>query len=202
MNKVAKIFVAVCAMTVAVLSIFALTSCGIGSMNYQTNTHEITEDFDKLSINVDTADVSIAPSEDGKVKVVCFERKNDKHAVSVEDGTLTLKNIDPKKWYQHIGLFSFKSQTVTVYLPAAEYASLVFRGSTGDLSIPGGYNFGDTDIDLSTGKINLDGSCFGALTIRVSTGKINLNDTCCESLSARASTGDITLKGVASAGAV
>ena len=49
------------------------------TVKYETNTHEISETFDKLSINTDTADIVIGLSDDGKCRVECHEEEKAKH---------------------------------------------------------------------------------------------------------------------------
>ena len=56
--------------------IFCLSACSVGwdfsqlgTQKFETNIHEIIEEFTDISISVDTADVHILPSEDGERKV-------------------------------------------------------------------------------------------------------------------------------------
>ena len=69
---------------------------------YETNSHNISETFANISVNADTADILIVPSDDGSASVECYERENVKHSVSVKDGVLVIDTVDERKWYEHI----------------------------------------------------------------------------------------------------
>ena len=186
----------------------------LGTVKFETNTYEITRDFSNLSIKVDTAHVSLLPSEDGSCRVVCYEQKKVKHEVRAADGTLTVNVRDTRKWYNYIGV-SFQTARICIYLPKAQYAALSVKGSTGDTSIPAGFTFESIDVSASTGNVSCFADCPGTLRIKLSTGDITLSgvsasevslsvstgttavsDLRCASLSARGSTGGITLQGV------
>jgi hypothetical protein len=51
------------------------------NQDYTLNTHEITKEFNDLSINTDTADIIFAKSNDGQCKVECFESEKITHSV-------------------------------------------------------------------------------------------------------------------------
>ena len=200
MNEAVRIIAIVCAVIVLAVAIFALTACAAGGIGYQTETYEITENIENLSIKVDTSDVEIRKSEDGVLKVVCNERKKERHTVKADMGTLEVNSVDDRKWYEKVSLFGYRTMKVTVYLPEEEYALLNVERSTGDLDISAGFIFGDTDIRCSTGDTKIIGSSFGALSIRASTGDITLTKASCTSLTTECSTGCITLSEVSCAG--
>ncbi len=163
---------------------------------YETNTHEISQGFHCISINTDTADLIFVPAEDGKCRVVCYEETTQKHTVAVQDGTLTVHEVNTRKWYDHIGI-SFGTPVITVYLPDGEYGTLFIEESTGDIEIPKDLHFESMDITTSTGDITItETTVEEEIHIRVSTGKVNLTDIACRNLTTSGSTGDISLKRV------
>ena len=106
--------------------------------------------------------------------------------------------VNSKKWYNYIG-FNIDSPQITVYLPEAEYSSLVIEESTGDIDVSNGLKFKSIDISLSTGEVTVSNiTCDGDITIDVSTGKTYLTDIVCKNLTSTGSTGDISLKNVIS----
>jgi len=171
----------------------------LASGRYETNTYEITEEFDKLSIDVSTADVVVLPSEDGKSRVVCYEMKNIKHTASVEDGELSIIENDTRKWYEHIG-FYFENQIITVYLPKAEYTSLKHRGSTGNVEISTGFAFGEIDVNTSTGDVRCSASAIGVAKIAATTGRVRVENATLLSLDVGVTTGRVIISGVSCAG--
>ena len=119
-----------------------------------------------------------------------------KHSVSVQDGTLTVSFVDDRTWYEHIG-FIFHSPKVTVYLPETEYASLVIKGSTGDVEIADEIKFDSAQISLSTGDIRVNNISAGTLDFSASTGDIVIsNVTCTGDIKASVTTGDVKMMNV------
>ena len=189
----------------------------LSTTEYETNIHEISQDFDRISMNTDTADIVFLPSNDGRCSVECYEEKNAKHTVAVEDGTLKIEQVDDKKVFRlitFIGL-NFDSPKITVYLPKAEYASLLIVESTGDIKVPQDFMFENVDIfsntgdvwlnasasgmikiGTSTGDIHVENISAGALELTVSTGDVFLANIGCQNLTSGGSTGDISLKNV------
>ncbi len=170
----------------------------LNSAQYETNTYEISEEFDNISLDTETADIIFYPSDDGKCKVVCYEQTNMKHSVSVSNGNLTVNVADDTKWYDHIFVFSlnFTSPKITVYLPKSEYAVLSIKDSTGDIEIPKGFNFEKIDISATTGGVECSASVSGLIKIGLSTGGIKLDGMDAGELDLSTSTGSINLSSV------
>lgn len=167
----------------------------LGTGNYIINTYEISEDFNCLSLDTDTASISFALSEDGKCKVECYEEEKAKHTVAVEGDTLVIQVIDQRQWYDYIGIH-FDSPKITVYLPKAEYTVLSISGSTGIIQIPGKLTFESVDITTDTGSINCLASVSGLLKIKTSTGKICVENNSVGAAELLVSTGLITISQV------
>ena len=157
-----------------------------------TNTYNVDEYFSEISIDTDTADILFVLSEDGKCVVECKEKENVTNSVSVENGKLVIKTVDNRKWYEHIG-FDVGRQTMTVFLPQSEYASLLIKESTGDINVPEGFVFGNADISLSTGDVTFSAEVKEKLKIRSSTGDVRISKTSASVLDVSVSTGDVTV---------
>lgn len=186
----------------------------LNSAPYETNTHAFSDSFHSITMNTDTADISILPSKGNKCEVVCHEPENLRHSVEILDGVLTITETDTRKWHQKVG-FSFGITEITVYLPKGEYQDLSIRESTGDIEIPKDFTFrninikvstGDIDnyasvqetmqIQTSTGHIRIENTSANTIDLLVSTGKVTVTDSQCTNLFSRGSTGDLTLKNV------
>ena len=178
-------------------ALFAVAACSVGwdftklgAGKYETNTHEISEDFTDISINTNTADIVFIPSNDGVCKVTCYEDAKEKHSVKVTDGTLTIEVNNGKKWYDYIG-FYFKTPELTVYLPKTQYNNLVIEASTGDVDMPENFAFADVDISVSTGDVEYEASASGKLKICASTGDIEISELSAGEIELLVSTGKI-----------
>ena len=167
----------------------------LSTVKFETNTHQVTEHFQNISLDINTADVEILPAEDGQTQIVCYEETKEKHTVSVVDNTLTIRREVTKKWYDYIGI-SLGSPKITIYLPAAQYGALSISGDTCDVSLPKDFLFESIHIQLSTGDTSCSASATGDIDISASTGDIHLNGSSAANLKLQASTGHITATGV------
>ena len=167
-----------------------------------TRTFDVTGDFRNISVLFETEDVEFRLSGDGKCKVVCVEREKEPHTVSVADGTLKIERTDKREWYDHLTLFSFDKQTITVYLTETGYEALRMKGSTGDVKVPGDFGFGSIEIAVSTGDVDCRATSSGLLRIGTSTGDIRLENLLAGELDLAVSTGRVEAASVVCGGDV
>ena len=193
----------------------------LSTVTYVTNTYEVSDEFDKISINVDTTEIEFVPTENETCRIVCFEAEQVKHSATVQNGTLIISTVDTRKWYDHICI-SLGSPKMTVYLPQNEYALLFIETDTGDINIPKDFAFdkieidGDTsevdcfasvadllEIELRTGDIHIDSITAEQVNLTTTTGEITVNDaTTKNGIDIKTDTGTITLKNVVAAGSL
>ncbi len=202
MNKTTKAWlIAATVMVVLGVVMFAVVVAVIGgdfsklgTVTYETVTHEIDRGFQSISIDTDTADIVIAPADDGVCRVVCYEREKVKHAVTVEDDVLTIRVADQSVW-DYIDI-SFETPKITVYLPEKEYESLVILQSTGDVEIARDLTFGKLTVEISTGDVTLRSDVKEQARVKTSTGDILVENMTAGALDLCASTGHVTVKQV------
>lgn len=214
MSRTAKIwllFVLIgCILFGGAMSLLEWDFTKLATQKYETNEYTITEAYKDVTILSDTADIVFVPAEE--TRIVCYEHPSVKHTVSVADGTLTIRAVDERKWYEHIGIF-FDAPKITVYLPGGTYGNLHIKESTGEVEIPRDFTWESVDITASTGDvacsasvsgsvsvrtstgaIRMEGLSAGALDLSVSTGRVSVTDvTCAEDINIRVSTGRATL---------
>lgn len=171
----------------------------LSTMEYETNTHRVSETFRSISMETDTADICFIPSEDGSCRVVCTESEKTPHTVAVKDGVLTVSVADEREWYDYIGI-SIGETKITVYLPAGEYAALNVRESTGDVEIPRDFSFSRMEIIASTGDVDNAASVSGEMKIKTSTGDIRVESVTAEMVELFVSTGQISAASVTCTG--
>lgn len=188
--------IAGCLLFVWVMTVLKWDFSKLSTDKYVTNTYEINENFSSVSVDTDTADIVFVPSE--RCTVVCFEQNKVRHSVDVIDGTLVIKAVDTRKWYEYVGI-NFSSPKITVYLPESEYAALTIKTSTGNVEIPKELGFENVDISqstggtacyapvsetlkvkTSTGSIRVESASVGALDLAVSTGRVTVSDVVCK----------------------
>ena len=187
-----------------IIFVVAMTANGwnfgnLTTSEFETNTHEITEDFSDIEFDVDTADIVFSPSENGECKIVCYENVKMKHSVTVQDGKLTVESVDEREWYEHIGI-NFTKDKITVYLPKTAYDSLEIEGDTSDVEIAQNFHFESMEISLSTGNVKNFASVTNALEITTSTGNIEVNNVSASELTLSVSTGAVSVSNTAIVG--
>ena len=188
-------------------SVLGFDTGKLGAGAFETNTHAVDEAFESISVRMDTADLTLVPSEDGTCRVTCKEYEKLRHDVRVENGVLVIEATDTQTWFEKatssIGLFSgFHSPSVTVCLPAQDYERLQVQLSTGDVKIPADFRFGTLTVKGSTGDVSCGASVEGRLEISVSTGSILAEGLTASEASLRTSTGRVTLRDTTVEGAL
>lgn len=156
-------------------------------------------------ISVDTAEFSvlIRPATDGVCRAEYRQNEKTPLRFAVENGTLSIRSTDLRKWYDHIHFFNFSRSQVILYLPAGEYGNVQICTDTGDIEIPTGFTFADAALQATTGSITLDSlTLSGKLGIEVSTGYVKLTDVSAATLSVGATTGRINGQGLTAKGQI
>lgn len=203
MSKVSKIWLIIaifltligCIIFGGVMSVLNWDFTKLSTIKYETNNYEINENYKNVSIITDTADIKLVPSEDSKTSVVCYEQKNMKHTVLVEEDTLLIEINYTRKWYEYIGI-NIGSPKITVYVPKAEYGALSVKTDTGDVKIPNDFKFQSIDIKVSTGYVESLATASDIIRIKASTGDIKVENVSANGLDLSVSTGIVTVSNV------
>ena len=208
MNRTKPWLIAASALTALGLIIFLGSMAAYGwdftrlsTAKYESNTYEVSESFDRIAIDVDTAKVELVPSPDGMCRVICQEAEKVKHTAAVRDETLVIDKTDARKWYDHIGIF-IGSPKITVVLPQDEYASLSIETNTGDIAIPGNFTFENLTIHGDTADVDCSAVVSHAMEIELSTGDVKANGASASRIKLITKTGGIRLDSIASAGSI
>jgi hypothetical protein len=171
----------------------------LATTQYKQIRHEISEEYENISIVTNTSDIELLPSETDQTLVVCYEETNIKHSVTVKDGTLFIEVEDERKWYEHISI-NWGSPKLTVYLPAGEYGLLSVKVTTGDTKIAKDFRFESMNISASTGDIKTAATVQGFAKLKTTTGDIRVENSSVGSLGLSVTTGDIAVYSVACEG--
>ncbi len=162
----------------------------LSTSKYYTNSYEINQNYENISIISDTADILFVPTNNSKSSVICYERKNEKHSVTVKDETLVIEIVDNRKWYEHIGI-NFGTPKITVYIPQGEYGALSVKSSTSNVETPKSFKFESIDISTSTGEVKNYASATKVIKIKTSTGGIRVENASAGLFDLSVSTGKV-----------
>lgn len=188
----AGLVLAGCGLFAGVMTALGWDLSALATGRYETNIHEIREDFGRLSLDVTIADVTLALSEDGICRVECYETEKERHTVTVEQDTLTVRSVTGKTVLD-FWTVRFSSPKIKVYLPKKDYAVLSVQGATGNVKIPAGFLLGEVTAALSTGNVTLCAAVSGTVDIKTSTGAIAVENASAGALHLAVSTGTVTV---------
>ena len=201
MKKSSKILATALMVSGVLVMLLALVSCGfnfgkLDTSDGETSTYEIKEEFSNISVDIDTEDLIVDLTDGEYAVVVCENEKTAiSHSVSVNNGTLEIRTVDERKWYDHVNLFSFEKSKIKISLPAGEYGDLTISADTSDICIAKDFDFKSVDISLSTGDTKCYASASDFIKINASTGDIDVSGVDTGELELSASTGHIGVSG-------
>ena len=196
-TMIALIVAAALIVTGGMILVLGLSFAGDGTQKSELTRKEITvkESFENIKINTADCDVKFAMfsgRDDCMVEIRSYQ--NVKHTATVEDGTLKIKMLDDRKWNDYISIFGqSESMEMTVYLPAAEYASLDIRTDTGDIMLKQEPSFREMLLRSDTGDISCVGVSGDVLDCMTTTGDISVQNTVANVLKLQSNTGDFSL---------
>ena len=109
--KTALIIATVTLILGIVLACVGISMAGLNFINLVTETYTpitygVSDDFANIIVETDTHDLSFVLSEKNECRVVCDETNKLTHTVTVQDGTLVIKTVNSKNWYDYIGIFT------------------------------------------------------------------------------------------------
>ena len=165
----------------------------LGTVEYVTNTTDVEDKFQHITISSNIEDVELVPADDGACKVVCFEPKDDPYKVSVKKDTLTIEKEKKQGW----SLFNFGTVTenprITVYLPDDSYKALQIETDTGDAYIPGDFSFERIGTETDTGDVSCYASADEGVDITTNTGDIIISNVSAKELKLASDTGKMEI---------
>ncbi len=171
----------------------------MSTVTYVTNTYDVSDRFQNITIHGDTEDILFVSAEDEKCRVVCFEEENDLHNVGVVDQTLTIDRKERKGFQWNFGIAT-ESPSITIYLPEKVYKNLSIESDTGHISLKD-VTAAEMLLSSDTGKMELsDVKISGDLEIQENTGKVILENVTCRNLTSDGDTGSIVMTKVTASG--
>ena len=177
------------------LMIILLTSCST-SETYEEKSINVEDDFATVIIDVDTEDIVLLPSDDGKCRVVCYAVEGIEHTVRVDGDKLKVESEDTRSLVERIFSIVENNNKITVYLPTLVNTSVLIDCDTGDIELPGDFTFDSIDISLDTGNVICNASAENSIKIESDTGDIKINNSKAKSVTLESDTGDTVLSGI------
>ena len=163
---------------------------------YVTNTYEYTDGVKNIKADLDSTDIKVLPSEDDTLKVVCNEKEDAPHRVSVEGDTLIIENTE-KEWYEYLSVVNIDRSEITLYIPEKfATAVIIYSNDYTGTAYTSVYNI---DLETDTGDITVeDFNYLKSVTAETDTGDIYLYNSNISIIKAQADTGNINIRKVTS----
>ncbi len=156
----------------------------------EKTTIEAEGTFTKIDIKASSANIIIKKSDTDKTYAICDSSKKISYELKAESGTLCLKEIDNRKWYDHIGFF-FGWRDAVLYLPEENYASLSIDISSGNIKCEDEiFSFAEAELMSTSGSIKYSAKA-ERLSANVSSGSIYIEKLNAQSIRLNAVSGSI-----------
>lgn len=147
----------------------------LDNSKYTTKTYEYSDLIRSIYIDVDTTDVTILPTSDNKLKVVCLEKEDSPHSVTIVNNALKINNQE-KKWYEYISIVNIERAKITLYVPDANYSTLSVETDTGDITVNDITFSDEISAECNTGDIYISNPKTNKLSTEATTGHITIEN--------------------------
>ena len=173
---IALICLLVGAILVGVGLLFLTPDDAVNSVKDSVYRYTLDETPTQIHISTLNSRVELRPIEGDEWRVECMDQEKLYHTVELNDGVLTIKQIDTRAWYDHISIFNgFQNLSVIVHLPAEVYESLHVQSLSGGIRIQEGLTFTNAALQNTSGSINCASFVTGALNAKNTSGSIYIN---------------------------
>ena len=160
---------------------------------YVYHISEVPTQINVITIN---SRVELRPIEGDEWKVECMDKEKLYHTVELVDGLLTVKQIDTRAWYEHIGILNgLQNMTVTVYLPEQVYENLNIHSTSGSIKVGKEFVFSNVSLQNTSGSTSCASRVTSALDVKATSGSITVSGSVGGNLNAQNTSGSITISG-------
>jgi len=159
---------------------------------YTTKTVEV-DSFDSIYIDEKSIDIIIAPADDDKAIVSCYDLEGVNRDVFVKDGVLNIVNSQAVTDELLDMSVSTHNTNLTLYLPKAEYKDVVIITASSNVTVHKDLSLENVDIKVTSGDVLLTSSVKNKLKVDANSGSVCLKDIDCKQMFAFATSGDIEI---------
>lgn len=181
---------------------FALMGFRFKGLTQKIDIREYTDEsnIEKIVVNTDISDVSVGITDAEKIIITYGESKSIKINISVENGTLTIKEKGSANWFDMLSFIHFGNNEfkVKILIPEKALGEISISSDTGDISLEDINVKGNIKLDTDTGDIFIktkeaDSVSYDDINIKTDTGDVKLTDVKAANLNVKVDTGNIEL---------
>ncbi|MBR6217554.1 MAG: DUF4097 family beta strand repeat protein [Eubacterium sp.] len=179
---------------------FALMGFRFKGQKIDIREYTDESNIEKIVVNTDISDVSVGITDAEKIIITYGESKSIKINISVENGTLTIKEKGSANWFDMLSFIHFGNNEfkVKILIPEKALGEISISSDTGDISLEDINVKGNIKLDTDTGDIFIktkeaDSVSYEDINIKTDTGDVTLTDVKTANLNVKVDTGDIEL---------
>ena len=179
---------------------FALMGFRFKGLKIDIREYTDESNIEKIVVNTDISDVSVGITDAEKIIITYGESKSIKINISVENGTLTIKEKGSANWFDMLSFIHFGNNEfkVKILIPEKALGEISISSDTGDISLEDINVKGNIKLDTDTGDIFIktkeaDSVSYDDINIKTDTGDVTLTDVKTANLNVKVDTGDINL---------
>lgn len=181
---------------------FALMGFRFKGLTQKIDIREYTDEsnIEKIVVNTDISDVSVGITDAEKIIITYGESKSIKINISVENGTLKIKEKGSANWFDMLSFIHFGNNEfkVKILIPEKALGEISISSDTGDISLEDINVKGNIKLDTDTGDIFIktkeaDSVSYDDINIKTDTGDVTLTDVKAANLNVKVDTGNIKL---------
>lgn len=156
-----------------------------------TNSYEISEEFNNISIDTKIFDFKIISSESSSnTKIETKETEKNKISYIVEDDTLKINHESKARWIDNISILGSR-YTVTITVPSKNFDIIDIKATTSDIKLEG-IMANKTTIHNTTGDVRIINTISSdKLEVALTTGDIYITKSDSKDIYLKTTTGDI-----------
>ena len=179
---------------------FALMGFRFKGLKIDIREYTDESNIEKIVVNTDISDVSVGITDAEKIIITYGESKSIKINISVENGTLTIKEKGSANWFDMLSFIHFGNNEfkVKILIPEKALGEISISSDTGDISLEDINVKGNIKLDTDTGDIFIktkeaDSVSYDDINIKTDTGDVTLTNVKTANLNVKVDTGDIEL---------
>lgn len=197
-----NIFVAFALISTGILiALIALIMVGfdferLNDEHTEKKNYTTSENIDSIIVSSDVSKVNIKKTAGDTCRVEYVESNKTRINVTLENGTLEIKEKDKRKWYDFVR-FSFLTSynyKINIYLPEDQYESLKVRTDTGSIRVDSISVKEKIKLEADTGSVDVENLTCEELICDVDTGHIDIDDINSDAVTLSTDTGSISAK--------
>lgn len=162
---------------------------------YTVVTQRVEEAFDRISVDGDTCNVRLIPSQDGVCQVEYPTHPEMTCSISVRGDTLEIVFEDHRTWQNLVGL-SVQPLELNLYLPQTQYDQLELSTVSGSMSVPEDFSFTQSTLHTTSGEVQFTAGNSNSLSLESVSGDLSVKGVTPQTLKVHTTSGGIHLSQV------